>query len=335
MIVSLRGLVVCIAAGFCLNAAAESLPFEVRREIVSGIGARFETDFYDTAEAGPYLSRLEQVQAGIEQAPGEPDEFALWLHRELQAARRDGHLGVYGPNRTAAIMGDAHFEGTESGHHQEGGFLTTHAPQEGVLVFRLEQFAAGDADIDAMMSALAAAQRDTRLMFDLRGNRGGDAKLFRMIAGCLFAEPEPLFAIDWRAQGVHTSMSAPNPTCAQHHDAMITILVDHGTASTAELMAFVLQARGRAIVIGEPTYGASHAAEMYRLPAGFGLMLPIGRTYDPVTGRDWEGVGVMPDMEVASADALDVALAHERSDGLCRLLVHSAPGYACVVASPR
>ena len=34
---------------------------------------------------------------------------------------------------------------------------------------------------------------------------------------------------------------------------------------------------------------------------------PFGRFIHPVTKGDWEGTGVEPDVEVAAADALDVA----------------------------
>jgi C-terminal processing protease CtpA/Prc len=200
-----------------------------------------------------------------------------------------------------------------TGDHS-GTFLAVQTPQPDVLVLALEEFAAEPSDIDAVLGVLASAPADTTLIFDLRGNRGGNSMLFRMIAGCLFATEEPLHAIDWRdgdTMRIEDYASAPNPACAQLQDAPVYVLVDHESASAGELMPFILQARGRAIVIGEPTYGASHAAEFFRLPAGFGMMLPIGRTYDQTTGRDWEGPGVLPDIVTTSDAALAVALAHK------------------------
>ena len=41
----------------------------------------------------------------------------------------------------------------------------------------------------------------------------------------------------------------------------------------------------------------------------FIAFIPFGRTYDPNTGEDWEGVGVQPDASVEAEKALDVALA--------------------------
>ena len=40
----------------------------------------------------------------------------------------------------------------------------------------------------------------------------------------------------------------------------------------------------------------------------FEAFLPAGRTYDPVTGKDWEGDGVAPDVAVPPADALEWVL---------------------------
>jgi C-terminal processing protease CtpA/Prc len=37
------------------------------------------------------------------------------------------------------------------------------------------------------------------------------------------------------------------------------------------------------------------------------LRLPVARSINPVTGGNWEGVGVQPDISVPAPDALDVA----------------------------
>jgi peptidase S41-like protein len=299
---------------FTSAALAEDIPPETRREIVAQISKRFASDFYEPAAALPYLDRLRQLEEEALTAEADANTYALWLHRALQDVRTDGHLGIYGPERTASILGQSYFEGEhlEEGHH--GSYLSTWSPQSDVLVLQLEEFAAEESDLEAMLAALAAAPAETTLIFDLRGNRGGNSRLFRRIAGCLFESVEPLFAIAWRDEDglrIDEHEAAPNPTCEHLSTAPIYVLVDNETASTAELMPFILQARNRATVVGEATYGASHAAEFFRLPADFGMMLPIGRTYDLATGLDWEGTGVIPDIPSAPEYALAVALAHK------------------------
>ncbi|MFL5540051.1 MAG: S41 family peptidase, partial [Longimicrobiaceae bacterium] len=65
---------------------------------------------------------------------------------------------------------------------------------------------------------------------------------------------------------------------------------------------------GRATIVGETTAGAGRNNML--LPVGSGLVasVSISRVSDPRTGRQWEAVGVKPDLEVPSDQALDAAL---------------------------
>ncbi|MFC5593186.1 hypothetical protein [Lysobacter niastensis] len=38
------------------------------------------------------------------------------------------------------------------------------------------------------------------------------------------------------------------------------------------------------------------------------MLIPAGRAYDPGTGRNWEGTGIVPDSEVLVDQAFDKAL---------------------------
>jgi C-terminal processing protease CtpA/Prc len=93
------------------------------------------------------------------------------------------------------------------------------------------------------------------------------------------------------------------------------VLVDQGSASAAEDVPFVLQNLGRATIVGEVTAGAGRNNLI--VPVGSGLTASVSttRVSDPRTGREWEAVGVKPDIEVPSADALDAALRTIRERG--------------------
>lgn len=45
-----------------------------------------------------------------------------------------------------------------------------------------------------------------------------------------------------------------------------------------------------------------------RLPGEFAAFVPTGRVTNPVTGTNWEGTGVTPNVVTAGAEALDAAL---------------------------
>jgi C-terminal processing protease CtpA/Prc len=64
-------------------------------------------------------------------------------------------------------------------------------------------------------------------------------------------------------------------------------------------------------VIGERTPGAANPGRRYPVNALFEVTVPNGTLRSAVTGRNWEGTGVTPDIIVPESDAL--RLAHSRA----------------------
>jgi C-terminal processing protease CtpA/Prc len=76
------------------------------------------------------------------------------------------------------------------------------------------------------------------------------------------------------------------------------------TLSAAEDFSYALQALKRAKIIGERTGGGAHPSREFRLTEHFTAAIPYARSVSPITGRDWEQVGVIPDVSVSAEDAL-------------------------------
>ena len=76
---------------------------------------------------------------------------------------------------------------------------------------------------------------------------------------------------------------------------------------TACWTTLTLVALKRATIVGETTSGQAHATFEARIDSHFEILLPTGKTLNPVTGADWEGVGVIPDVKVPATDALATA----------------------------
>ena len=66
--------------------------------------------------------------------------------------------------------------------------------------------------------------------------------------------------------------------------------------------------RPRRRLIGEATAGANHFGGPVPLNDHFAVWMPVGRTYDIKTGKDWEGDRVAPDIAVDPKQALVFAL---------------------------
>jgi carboxyl-terminal processing protease len=71
----------------------------------------------------------------------------------------------------------------------------------------------------------------------------------------------------------------------------MVVLVDHGTASAAEIVTGALQDRGRAKVVGTHTYGKGVFQEIEPLPNGGALDFTVGEYFTP-NGRNLGGGGV-------------------------------------------
>lgn len=100
----------------------------------------------------------------------------------------------------------------------------------------------------------------------------------------------------------------PSKTETGLFGAKVFYLTSNRTASAAEHCALAFRHTKRAVQIGETTAGANHFGGFEPIGGGLAVFLPVGRTIDPDTGKDWEGTGIAPDIQVAPMKALEEAL---------------------------
>lgn len=77
----------------------------------------------------------------------------------------------------------------------------------------------------------------------------------------------------------------------------VAVLVNGGSASASEILAGALQDRGRATVVGSPTWGKGTVQSVLELRNGSALRLTTAR-YTTPSGRSFDGVGIAPDIAV-------------------------------------
>jgi carboxyl-terminal processing protease len=84
-------------------------------------------------------------------------------------------------------------------------------------------------------------------------------------------------------------------------DFPIVVLINNGSASSAEIMAGALRSLDRALLIGDVTFGKGSVQTILGLPGGYGLKLTIAR-YELPGGRRIDRIGIQPDI-ILSTDA--------------------------------
>ena len=72
-------------------------------------------------------------------------------------------------------------------------------------------------------------------------------------------------------------------------------MVNGGTASAAELFTCALKDYGKAIVVGEQTYGKGCGQNVLPLYDGSGLIFTTFY-YDPPISKNYDGEGIAPDV---------------------------------------
>ncbi|GAA3225013.1 S41 family peptidase [Actinocorallia longicatena] len=162
---------------------------------------------------------------------------------------------------------------------------------------------------EPLTAALTLASRARALIIDLRGNRGGDPDTVAFVCSHLLDERTHLNTMYWRAgDRSEQSWSLPHVPGARFGGTKpLYVLAGENTFSAAEELAYDLQQLGRAVVVGEPTRGGAHPCKGWTVHPHLEATVPTGRAVNPVSGTNWEGVGVRPDVPCPAAESLDRA----------------------------
>lgn len=147
------------------------------------------------------------------------------------------------------------------------------------------------------------------LIIDLRRNGGGSPDGVVFWCSYLFDGPGTHFNDIFEAETGETRQfwSVSYVPGSRYVDKPVYLLTSHETFSGGEDFCYTLQALGRAQLIGETTGGGAHPTGMQPLSPTMAISVPFARSVNPITGTNWEGTGVVPDVSVEAQEAYDVA----------------------------
>lgn len=159
----------------------------------------------------------------------------------------------------------------------------------------------------AMDAALRQLAGSRAMIIDLRGNRGGSPAMVGYLVSAFVAPGADIYNTFRTRQGNHSE--APRlPYAKPRTDVPLYVLIDAKTGSAAESFAYTLLQAGRATLVGEPSGGAANPGRYFPAGAALEVFVPTGSPLNPISGSNWEGVGVRPTVRSTSAQALDQAL---------------------------
>jgi carboxyl-terminal processing protease len=148
-----------------------------------------------------------------------------------------------------------------------------------VVLHRMSEYAA-----DELRAAVDRLRQDgmKALVLDLRSNPGGLIREGVKVAG-LFLHPGDTVAVS-RGRSARTPRVYLAGESADWEGLRLVLLVNRGTASSAEVIAGALQDHDRAAIVGTPTYGKGVLQTTYPLGEEVALKLTTAKWFTP-SGR--------------------------------------------------
>jgi carboxyl-terminal processing protease len=132
-------------------------------------------------------------------------------------------------------------------------------------------------------------------ILDLRNNGGGLVDAGVNLAR-LFLKSGDILQEQFRGKPV-TTYQVEKP--GKYADLPMVVLVNHNTASAAEIVAGALQKQGRALLIGSPTYGKDSVQLVFDLLDKSSLHVTAARWWIPGALFPREGQGLVPDISLS------------------------------------
>lgn len=257
-----------------------------------------------------------QLESGAYDRLGTLDAFTEKLTDDLQSVSKDLHLRVFWDPEPPAEAGGPTPEERERQaaaiRRDNYCFRKVERLAGNVGYLKLDCFAPAELGGATAVAAMGFLAGSEALIFDLRDNGGGSPSMIQLLTSYLLAgEPTHLNSFyvrkGDRTEQFWTHAWVPGTRLP---DVPVFVLTSGRTFSAAEEFTYNLKNLKRATLIGETTGGGAHPVDLHRVKGyPVAVSLPFGRAVNPISGTNWEGTGVEPDVKVPAPEALTVAQA--------------------------
>jgi len=190
--------------------------------------------------------------------------------------------------------------------------VRTRMAAPGVAWIRISSFEGRTpADLAAALATLDAAGTPRGIVLDLRNDPGGLVASAVGVAGAFLPQDALLFTAKGRMAGAESRVTVapryyrepgePDMLAglpAWTRTVPLAVLVNGGSASSAELVAGALQDHGRARIVGTPTFGKGSIQTVFPLSDDSAVKMTVARYFTP-KGREIQTRGIVPDVAVA------------------------------------
>lgn len=249
-----------------------------------------------------------------------PAELADKLAADVIGVSHDKHMWMqYAPPQYAALLAQQAQESKAGAKHADPvdpeevrtnyGYQTMRILPGNIRYTDLTNFTWEGKTPQAVTDAARFLSGGDAVIIDLRHNGGGSPDAVRaMISYFMPSDHRLLMSYHDGVTGkTDTSHVTDKLDAPRMVGKPLYVLISGNTGSAAEEFAYHIKNFKLGTLVGETTAGAANNDTIYPIAPGFIASISTGRVVHPVTGTNWEGVGVPPDVSVAADKALDQA----------------------------
>lgn len=235
-------------------------------------------------------------------------QFVSRLSDDLKRISGDAHLSIALVKDKTNVLDHRRVE-TIDNRKFNFSFEKLEVLKGNIAYLKFNKFYDAEGAKSVLGYAFGFLKRSDAIIIDLRDNVGGSPDLVQFMLS-FFLEPKVHLWSTYGANGVKISSAYSMdkvPGGRFKANIPLYLITSDKTASAAELFSYTLKHLGKAKTVGKNTRGAAHLVSMNAINASFNGRFSVQRPYNPITQTDWEGVGVLSNIDVSLDDAIEVA----------------------------
>jgi len=271
--------------------------------------------FPDTAlKMSAYLKN--EFKKGAYAGIKDPVELANRLWKDLQKVHHDGHLRLqYAPGMAKDLADTA---GMAERHRMNDSLMLIEMRKQNFQFTKVEILPGNIGYVKfngfvgfqkearpTITSAFRFVANTKAVIIDLRDNGGGSVEMVAQVESYFFPTKTHMNDVINRDKSKWELWTNPAQADSVLLQMPVYILTARRTFSGAEDFSYSMQSVHRAVIAGDTTGGGAHPTGPVPVTQGFVAVIPFARSLNPYTHTDWEGTGVIPDISVPSAKALE------------------------------
>ena len=283
----------------------ENISSRERSQIIDAIADLIEENYYDVEKASSIAGDLRRERTTKSFASSNTKiQFAAALTEFLHPF--DGHFAVTWTDGEDIL--DHHDAGWDKiARRTNFGFEDVQVLPGNVGYIRLTSFEAPKIAAKTAVAAMGMVANTDALILDLTNNGGGEPEMVQlMLSYFIGPEPKQVGELYWRANDkLQQYWTQPFVPGERFLDRPLFVLGGAATASAAEMFIIQIKNHKRGKIVGQQTYGAGNAGEVFKPSTDFEIFISNG---GQVHAKDvFDGVGIAPDVETSTGKELSHA----------------------------